>query len=87
MKLNLKSFSLTCGILWSVGLFLSTWWVIAFDGASHEMTFIGRFYRGYTFSPIGSIIGFIWGLCDGLIGGFIFAWLYNKILSFSSQEA
>ncbi len=59
MKLNIKAFSLACGILWGLGLFCLTWWIIAFDGATGEPTLIGRLYRGYTISPIGSAIGLI----------------------------
>ena len=79
MKLNVKAFALTCGIFWGVGLFLLTWWIIAFNGATVELTLIGLVYRGYTVSPAGSLIGFVWALVDGLIGGAVFAWLYNLI--------
>ena len=78
MKLNIKAFALTCGIIWGLGLFLLTWWIIAFDGSGGS-TIIARLYRGYTITPIGSVIGLIWAFFDGLIGGAIFAWLYNKI--------
>ena len=81
MKLNVKAFALTCGIIWGIGLFILTWWIIAFEGATGEPTLIGRFYRGYTVSPAGSFIGFFWALVDGCIGGAIFAWLYNLIYS------
>ncbi len=79
MKLNVKAFALTCGILWSISIFCLTWWIIAFDGSSSDPNFISTMYRGYTVSPAGSIIGFFWALGDGLIGGAIFAWLYNLI--------
>jgi len=77
MKLNVKAFGLTAGLIWGVGIFLMTWWIIAFDGATGETTLIGRLYRGYNISPSGSVIGLIWGLIDGLVGGLIFAWVYN----------
>ena len=79
MKLNIKSFALTCGLLWGWGLFFLTWWVIAFDGATGHATLIGRVYRGYTVSPLGSVIGLIYGFFDALVGGAVFAWLYNKL--------
>lgn len=79
MKLNVKAFALTCAILWGVAIFGITWWIIALDGATNEITMIGRLYRGYNISPLGSVIGLGWGLVDGLIGGAIFAWLYNLI--------
>jgi hypothetical protein len=70
---------LSCGLLWGLGLFLVTWWIIVLDGATGELTFIGRIYRGYSISPGGSVFGLAWGLVDGAIGGAIFAWLYNRL--------
>jgi hypothetical protein len=86
MKLDIKAFALTCGLLWAPGLFFLTWWIMAFDGITGEMTLIGRVYRGYTISPMGSIIGLIWAFFDGLIGGAIFAWLYNIIVGRVSRR-
>ncbi len=79
MTLNVKAFALTSSLVWGIGVFLCTWWMIAFDGASEEIPVLGRLYRGYTISPEGSMIGLGWALADGLIGGAIFAWLYNLI--------
>jgi len=79
MKLNMKAFALACGLIWGLGLFALTWWVMAFDGASGERTLIGQLYRGYTISPVGSVIGLAWAFVDGCIGGAIFAWLYNLL--------
>jgi hypothetical protein len=79
MKLNVSAFALACGIIWGLGLFALTWWIIAFDGSTHEITLIGRIYRGYDISPLGSLVGLVWGFFDALIGGAIFAWLYNRL--------
>jgi hypothetical protein len=27
MRLNIKAFALTCGLIWGFGLFLLTWWI------------------------------------------------------------
>jgi hypothetical protein len=80
MKLDTKAFALTCGLVWGLGLFALTWWVIAFDGATGERTLIGQIYRGYTISPAGSVIGLLWAFFDGCVGGAIFAWLYNVLV-------
>jgi len=77
MKLNVKAFGLACGVVWGLGLFLLTWWIIAFEGSSGEVPFLGLIYRGYRISCWGSVAGLIWGFCDGFVGGFVFAWLYN----------
>ena len=80
MKLSIKAFCLSCGLVLGTGLFLFTWWVILFEGVTGETTIIGTLYRGYTISPMGSFIGLIYGLADGIIFGAGFAWLYNKLL-------
>ena len=79
MRLDIKAFGLVCGLVWGVDLFLLTWWIIAFEGATGDVTFIGRMYRGYSITPVGSVIGLGWAFLDGLIGGLIFAWLYNLL--------
>jgi hypothetical protein len=86
MKLDIKAFALTCSLIWGLGVFFLTWWIIAFDGATGEVTWLGRLYRGYEISPTGSLIGLIWALADGLVGGAIFAWLYNRLLNLSAKR-
>ena len=87
MKLNVKAFSLSCGVFFGIGLFLITWWIILFGGATEETTFIGRIYIGYNISPLGSFIGFVWAFIDGFIFGAFFAWLYNWLnLRFTSKK-
>jgi hypothetical protein len=80
MKLDVKAFAITCAIIWGLGIFALTWWIIAFDGATGERTLIGLVYRGYTISPLGSLIGLVWGFFDALVGSAIFAWLYNRLV-------
>lgn len=88
MRIHLKSFSLTCGIIWGIAVFFLVWWIILFDGATGEPTFIGRVYRGFSISPTGSVIGLIWGFIDGLAFGAVFAWLYNLLaIRFEDQKA
>ena len=86
MKINVKAFSLACGIVWGFGILLLTWWIIANEGATGEPTLIGRLYLGYTISIVGSFIGFAWAFVDGMIGGALFSWLYN-LLSTSFMRA
>jgi hypothetical protein len=81
IRLNVKAFAVACGLIWGIGLFVLTWWIMAFDGATGQTTLIGQVYRGYSISPLGSLIGLVWATPDGLIGGALFAWLYNVITS------
>ena len=63
MKLNIKSFALTAGLFWGFGLLFITWWIILFEGASGDITLVGKVYRGFNISFGGSLIGFRLGLC------------------------
>ncbi|MHB9029913.1 MAG: bacteriophage holin [Candidatus Latescibacterota bacterium] len=82
MKLNVKAFALTCSVLWGLGVFLATWVMIGLEGASGERTVLGKFYRGYRVTPLGSLIGLLWGLADGFVGGALFGWVYNRMLEY-----
>lgn len=86
MKLNIKAFALTVGLLWGLGVFFLTWWLIAFEGPSDNQYLINHIYRGYRMTPVGSLIGLTYGFFDGLFGGAIFAWLYNSLSSRFSKS-
>lgn len=86
MKLNVKALALTSAIVCGGGLFILTWWVILFNGASGERTVIGLVYPGYNISPLGSIIGLGYAFVDGLIGGAVFGWIYNLIAKPVAKE-
>ena len=79
MKLNVKAFAAACGLIWGFGVFCLAWWIMLFEGATGDITILGHLYRGFNISPLGSVIGLVWALADGAIGGAIFAWLYNLL--------
>ena len=79
MRLNTKAFALTCGIVWGAMIFLATAWLLVFGFDGQLIRMLDHFYFGYSFSFVGAVIGGIWGFVDGAIGGFVFAWLYNKL--------
>jgi hypothetical protein len=79
MKLNVKAFALTCAIVWGIGVFVLAWWVIVLDGAGGRVPLLGLMYRGFTFSPMGSVIGLLWAFPDGLVLGALVAWIYNRL--------
>ncbi len=79
MKLNVRAFALAFGIWWGGGVFLLAWWIMAVGGQADGPTFLERVYIGYAYTPLGSVIGLMWGFVDGLVGGAIFALLYNLV--------
>ena len=76
-ELNAKALGLAIGSLWAASLVvfglianLRTNWM-------HGIDMIGLFYPGYG-PGVGLLFGAIWGFLDGLVGGYLVAWLYNK---------
>ncbi len=79
MKLNVKAFAFTCALVWGIGVFALAWWVIVLDGRGGSVPLLGLMYRGFTFTPMGSVVGLLWALPDGFALGALVAWIYNRL--------
>ena len=77
--ISVRSCGLTLGIFGAVSMFTLAWWLILIGNAEGPTTLFERVYIGYSFTPLGSVIGAVWGFVDWGIAGAIFAWLYNLI--------
>ena len=77
--MNVRSVALTTGIFGALTMFILAWWLILIGNAEGPTTLFERIYVGYSFTPLGSVIGAVWGFVDWGIAGAIFAWLYNWI--------
>ncbi len=79
MRLDVRAFALTCGIVWGMAVFLATLWLLALGFPGGLIRQLDHFYLGYDFSLAGAFIGLAWGFVDGLVCGAVFAWLYNRL--------
>ncbi|MGO9239913.1 MAG: bacteriophage holin [Bryobacteraceae bacterium] len=79
MKLNVKAFALAAGILWGAAVFVITLSAL-WRGAGGHLSLLRGFYCGYQVSYLGSVIGLVYGFATGLLGGALFAWLYNRMV-------
>ena len=77
--MSIRALALTAGIFGAATMFILAWWLILTGNAEGPPTLFERIYIGYSFTPMGSVIGAAWGFVDWAIAGAIFAWLYNKI--------
>ena len=77
--MSVRSVSLTVGIFGAASMFFLAWWLILTGNAEGPVTLFERIYIGYSFTPMGSVIGAAWGFVDFGIAGALFAWLYNLI--------
>ena len=80
MKLNIKAFALTVGIIFGLATFFITFLSVIMGWEGHALWKLHKIFFGYSPTWYGAIIGLIWGFIYGLIGGTFFAWLYNKLL-------
>ena len=81
MKFSIKALALTSGILW--GLAMLAMGLANLMSGNYGQQFLqtmSSVYPGYhvTRSIAGVVVGALYGTVDGLIGGAIFAWLYNQ---------
>lgn len=83
MGLNIKSFALAAGILLGAAILLVGIGNIMFPGyGSAFLKLVASVYPGYVHdaSYMQVLFGSAYGFVDGVIGGAIFAWLYNRLL-------
>jgi len=79
VKLGAKALGLSCGIIWAVSVSFMGLMAPSCPWAMHFVYIVKPFYIGYDGGIVGSLIGAFWGFVDGGIGGFLIAWLYNKL--------
>lgn len=80
MKLNVKAFGLSFGIIWGALVFIASLSVYFREGTGELTGKLARFYFGY--NPIqihGAIVGLIYGFISAFIFGALFAVIYNAI--------
>lgn len=81
MKLNVKAMALAVGLAWGIlGMFFLGLANMIWSGYGQGfLDLMASVYPGYDATGgIGQLmIGMLYGLVDGAIGGAVFAWLYN----------
>lgn len=81
MKLNLKSLAASLAILWGLSVFLVGLANLIWPGyAAAFLNLLASIYPGYhaagSFGDL--IVGTLYAVLDGAMGGLIFGWLYNS---------
>jgi len=80
MKIDAKAMGLGMGVLWAGVVLFCGLLNLAWDGyAASFLQGVASIYPGYEVRGLGSvIIGTLWAVLDGFVGGFLLAWLYNR---------
>lgn len=80
MRLKPVALGVALGLVWGGSLFITTW-VSCYTGYGKLFLQVlaGSIYPGYSITPFGSFLGLVYGFIDGLVGGILIGWIYNKI--------
>jgi hypothetical protein len=77
--LSPKKLGLSLGILWAVGVLLISlgagqfsWWMMWAELLADAYPWAGT-------DAVGLLAGTVWAFVDGFVGGWVIAWLYNKM--------
>ena len=89
MRLNVKGLALTAGILWALAIFLTGLTNLIWNGYGESfLKVMASVYPGYHANGlfIDLIVGTLYAFVDGIICGWIFGWLYNRIVGKKSSQ-
>jgi len=84
MKLSIKAFALASGLIWAAAVLVTGVINLNSPGyGEHFLNMVSSIYPGYDVSPAMAsvLIGTAYAFVDGLVGGVVFSWLYNKLSS------
>ncbi len=84
MRLNTKAFAVTSAILWGAAIFVTAVANLIWGQYGQQfLSLMSSVYPGYhatrSFGDV--LVGTGYALVDGFIGGAIFAWVYNRLVS------
>lgn len=87
-RLNAKIHGLVTGVVFGLGLFIATNWLVLKGGKSvgRHLSLLGQFFIGYRVSFPGSFIGFLYGFICGFAVGYAIAWMYNWIADLRNRK-
>ena len=81
MKLNVRALAAVAALIWGIVMLLTGLANLIFPNYGWDfLQVMASVYPGYhaTRSFAQVIVGALYGLVDGAVGGAIFAWLYNR---------
>jgi hypothetical protein len=82
MKFDAKGLGLACAILWgAVMLFMGVANMVWSGYGQDFLKVMASVYPGYhaVANLPQVVVGTVYGILDGLLGGFVFGWLYNRM--------
>ena len=89
MKFNLRALTFSAAVLWGLALLLTGLANKLWPGyGAGFLEAVASVYPGYQASGTVAdlMVGILYALVDGAVGGLIFGWLYNRLLGQGKLE-
>lgn len=77
--MHIISLGLALGILGAAIMFISGAYAMISGWWPQSFILIAEWYRGFAPTPVGVLLGMIYGFLDGFVAGALIAWLYNEL--------
>lgn len=86
-RINQIIAGMVTGLVLGTGIFLATVFLLVKGGdtVGPHLGLLAQFFIGYDVTPLGSIIGFVYGMVSGFIIGYATAWIYNRLVNVRQQ--
>lgn len=85
--LKVCHFGLAMGFAWGFIMFVMGVIAWQFHTGMSMVHVWASFYKGYAATFQGSLMGALWGFCEGFVFGAVLAWAYNYTCSHCSKTA
>ena len=77
--LNPLRLGIAGGILWALGMALTTLLSLWFGYGTFFLGTMASIYPGYEISIPGVVVGALYGFIDAFVGLYILGWIYNRL--------
>ena len=76
MNLRKRALGLSLGVVWGLAVFVVT--ILAtMRGQGGTLSGLNGYYRGFSVSYVGALVGLVWGFANGFVAGVLIAWFYD----------
>jgi len=81
VQLNATATGIILGILFGLGLFVATLWLVIKGGPNPgpHLSLLSQYFPGYSVTLVGSFIGFAYAFAAGFLSGAILGAVYNRL--------
>ena len=81
LGLNARVLGLALGILFGLGVFVATNWLVLKGGdqVGAHLRLLSQYFLGYRVTFVGSLIGAAYGFAVGTLAGSLVGWIYNRV--------